>query len=347
MTILLTSVSGNVPLDPAQGYTNGMSFKFRASATNTGNMTVNVDNVGEKQLSYKIPRTSTNTQVKPNYIVAGREYEVIYDTGTQVFTLVIPDSTGDYTYNNDSVLANSVGLTNLYNLIVQLKSESLLTNKAYGDYCTTNQSQTTTWQAPVGVSLVKVTIVGGGAAGGETLAEDNAQDNHCGSGAGASGSSCSMWIPVTGQKTLTIVKGCGGSYTNPQEGRNGGKSSVSMDGQLLMETGNAGTGSDGGEGGKPSTGSQTVESIDLGCFGFEYVAGNNGGSGAISDVNLNSSIIFSFAGRSSGATRIIYLNSSQTRSLGAGGAGVQAAVGQRNKGDDGVEGGFQVEWYEA
>ncbi len=141
----------------------------------------------------------------------------------------------------------------------------------------------TTWQAPLGVTKVYVTMVGGGGGGASWSASSNA------SGGGGAGGEAVIKYPVTvtpGQN-YTITVGAGGT-AGASRGNNGGDGAASVFGSLSV------AGGAGGRADASAGGAATTRSVDAsGSSGetpgyFRAIPGGNGGKGGGYDIQNGS-----------------------------------------------------------
>lgn len=137
-----------------------------------------------------------------------------------------------------------------------------------------------TWPKPVGINLIKVTVVGGGGGGGTAGGGTNRAN-----GGGGAGGAAIEWIDVSALGTtvsVTIGPGGAGAASGYSNGNAGSTSSF---GSYCSATGGAGgetenTGGDGGQGGIGSGGDINISGGPGGSMGQtgDYTGGGFGGS---------------------------------------------------------------------
>jgi len=151
-----------------------------------------------------------------------------------------------------------------------------------------------TFTIPTGVTVVKVTIVGGG--GGGSL---GTVSNGCGlpssiAGGGGSGAAAITYLSsITPGNTISVTVGTGGAAGTSGAGSSGGSSSISSGTQAITTvTTTGGTGSTtGGSGGSVTAGSPTLS-----------IAGGAGVYGANYGRNIGAASIFGGGGYGAGGT---------------------------------------------
>lgn len=196
-----------------------------------------------------------------------------------------------------------------------------------------------TWAVPVGVSRVRVTVIGGGGGGGGAFSPSGSGASGGGGGGGAYGVKL---VDLTGVTSVSVTVGAGGSggISNTTNPTSGGSSSfgtyVSASGGSPGGNGSSGS-ANGGAGGLASTGSDyggagqggATGLIKDGVFAIAGLGGSTQNGGSYTAPNVTGSSALGVSG-SSGTN-------------GAGGSG-GAAYNATASGGAGSPGFVLIEW---
>lgn len=270
-------------LSPAlAAYTAGVSVKFKASASNTGAATININGLGAKTI--KKMRVGALSDLQADDIVNGSIYELIYDgTNFQLQSSAIANSTlvalqvftSSTTYNKTggAVVALAIVIGAGGGAAGVNSATGAGSNGAGGGGCSIKRIDLT------GISSETVTVGTGGTAGGTapTAGSNGGTSSfgsHCsatgGSGTGISGSSEAGAAGVGSGGDINL-KGGGGEHSNAgSTGGHGGNAPFGGGGgrgfSVGSSNGEAGGNYGGGGGG----------AYDLSGFGRSGGAGADG-----------------------------------------------------------------------
>lgn len=183
----------------------------------------------------------------------------------------------------------------------------------------------TTWTVPAGVTLVRVTPVGGGGGGcGSNPGAGNLLTSGAGGGAGGAARGVFGVAPGASFAITVGLGGAGGTGTpGSMNGAPGGSSSF---GNAISATGGGGgTWGDNftSAGGVPGTGSGGALQLTGGC-------GGDGQSGTVNQAGMGGASIFGGGGRSGSPSGV------QGTALGSGGGGSYGRAGNGGYGQQGV-----------
>lgn len=181
-----------------------------------------------------------------------------------------------------------------------------------------------TFTVPAGVSLVKVTVVGGGGGGGAgtTVTVGEGDTVNYSGGFGGGGGISVGYVSVTPGGTVSVTVGGGGTGSNSGSGSGGGTSSF---GSALSATGGAGGGA-ASSGGSGSSGAGGV------------------GSGATRNFLLSVNNTSVTAGRSSGGVSPVSYSLGAADGALAGARGYPETSSSGNDAAGGVGGAVMIEW---
>lgn len=124
---------------PPASYQPGQKFSFKAQSNNTGPVTIDINGLGAKSIKKKDGETSTLVNLQIDDIIAGGEYEVVYDgTDFQVLSLdkggLVSVSQGD--------LNTSLGAG-----IIPRNSRGILPGGEYGLYPSTRTTNAASYSS--------------------------------------------------------------------------------------------------------------------------------------------------------------------------------------------------------
>jgi hypothetical protein len=92
-------------------YTDGQTFKFRPSANNTGNVTINVDGIGGRTASVVQPAGGANEQLRPADLVVGAVYLGTYITATNHIVIQVESARSTQLSTNNQNLVSVISTT--------------------------------------------------------------------------------------------------------------------------------------------------------------------------------------------------------------------------------------------